>query len=84
MSLAVMVKTLIKAAPRLTMMSLSLFWMYLTLGLRVRKARRAFEKQLVSEGMSTEDARRLSACFDELKNSVTSMLRRGVTVGIGR
>ena len=79
-----MVKTLFKAAPRLALMGISLFWMYLTLGWRVRKARRAFENQLVSQGMSKEDAKRLSACFSELKNSITNMLRRGVTVNFER
>jgi hypothetical protein len=84
MSVAPMVKTLIKATPHLAIMGTSLFWMYLTLGWRVRKARRAFEKQLVSQGMSKEDAKRLSECFSELKNSITDMLRRGVTVNFER
>jgi hypothetical protein len=84
MSAAPMVKTLIKATPHLVIVGTSLFWMYLTLGWRVRKARRAFEKQLVSQGMSKEDAKRLSACFNELKNSITNMLRRGVTVNFER
>jgi hypothetical protein len=79
-----MVKTLFKATPHLARMGISLFWMYLTLGWRVRKARRAFEKQLVSQGMSKEDAKRLSVCFSELKNSITNMLRRGVTVNFER
>jgi hypothetical protein len=60
-------------------MSLDLFWMYLTLGHRVRKTRKAFEKQLIMEGMSKPDAKRLSACFEDLKNSVTGMLKQGVT-----
>jgi hypothetical protein len=53
--------------------------MYLTLGHRVRKTRKAFEKQLIMEGMSKPDAKRLSACFEDLKNSVTGMLKQGVT-----
>jgi len=84
MSVPSMVKTLFKATPRLALMGISLFWMYLTLGWRVQKARRAFEKQLVSQGMSKEDAKRLSACFSELRNSITNMLRRGVTVNFER
>jgi hypothetical protein len=84
MSVAPTVKALIKATPHLATMGISLFWMYLTLGWRVRKARRAFEKQLVSQGMSKEDAKRLSVCFSELKNSITSMLRRGVTGSFDR
>lgn len=80
MSVAPTVKALFTAGPHLAIMGTSLFWMYLTLGWRVRKARRAFEQQLVSQGMSKEDAKRLSACYNELKNSITNMLRRGVTI----
>lgn len=76
MSAASDVKALVKSTPSLALMSMSLFWMYSTLGWRVRKTRRAFEKELVSQGMS-EDARRLSECFNELKNSLTTALRQG-------
>jgi hypothetical protein len=84
MSMASMVKALFKATPHLALMGMNLFLMYLTLGWRVRKARRAFEKQLISQGMSKEDAKRLSACYNELKNSITGMLRRGVTFSFER
>jgi hypothetical protein len=84
MSVAPTVKALFKATPYLAIMGTGLFWMYLTLGWRVRKARRAFEQQLVSQGMSKEDAKRLSACYNELKNSITNVLRRGVTVSFER
>jgi len=53
--------------------------MYITLGSRVRKAKRAFEKQLILQGMSKDDAKRLSACFDELKNSLVAVVKKGVT-----
>jgi hypothetical protein len=84
MSVAPMVKALFKATPHLVLMGISLSWMYLTLGWRVRKARRAFEKQLISQGMSKEDAKRLSACYNELKNSITNMFRREVTFSFER
>ena len=84
MSVAPTVKALFKSTPHLAIMGTGLFWMYLTLGWRVRKARRAFEQQLVSQGMSKEDAKRLSACYNELKNSITNVLRRGVTVSFER
>mgnify|MGYP001566643366 CR=1 FL=1 len=84
MSVAPTVKALFKATPYLAIMGTSLFWMYLTLGWRVRKARSAFEKQLIAQGMSKEDARRLSACYNELKNNLTNMLRGGVTLSLDR
>jgi hypothetical protein len=60
-------------------MFLSLLWMYVTLGSKVRKAKRAFEKQLILQGMSRDDAKRLSSCFDELKNGLVAMVKKGVT-----
>ena len=77
MSASAVFASLFKSAPHLIRMSLSLFAMYLTLGWRVRKTRRAFEKQLVLQGMSKDDAKRLSICYEELKNNVLTMLRRG-------
>jgi hypothetical protein len=68
----------IQSIPSLVRMSISLFWTYLTLGRQVRKARRAFEHQLIIQGMAKEDAERLSACFEELKNSLTRTLRQGI------
>jgi hypothetical protein len=70
--------TMISSTPYLIRMFLSVSWMYLTLGRRVRKTRRAFEKQLIIGGMAKEDAVRLSACFEELKNSMTRTLRNGM------
>jgi len=70
--------TVVKSSPYLARMSLGLFWTYITLGRRVRKTRRAFEKQLMMGGMSKDDAKRLSACFENLKNSITSVLKQGV------
>ena len=74
-----MITTMIKSSPYLARLSLSLFWMYLTLRRRVHKTRKAFEKQLILQGMSKEDAKRLSACFEELKDNITGMLRQGMT-----
>lgn len=78
MNAASVVTAVIKSSPHLARMSLSLFWMYLTLGRRVSKARKAFEKQLLQQGMSKEDAKRLSKCFEELKNNITEMLKQGI------
>lgn len=76
------VKMLVESTPNLARMGASLFWVYLTLGWKVRKTRRAFEKQLISQGMSKQDAKRLSACFMEVKNSITRMLFQGVSTGL--
>jgi hypothetical protein len=60
-------------------MSFDLLYTYLTLGSRVRRTRKAFEEQLILAGMSRKEARRVSAYFEELKNSVTSMLKNEIT-----
>jgi len=73
--------TVIKSFPQLVLMTLSLLWMYLTLGRRVSKTRKAFEKQLIQQGMSKEDAKRLSACFEDLKDNITGMLKQGIRLG---
>jgi hypothetical protein len=81
MSVVSIFTTVMKSFPHLVLMTLSLLWMYLTLGRRVRKARKAFEKQLIQQGMSKEDAKRLSACFEDLKNNITAMLKQGIRFG---
>jgi hypothetical protein len=81
MSAASILTTVIRSSPYLARMSLDLFWIYLTLGHRVRKTRRSFEKQLIQQGMSKEDAERLSACFEDLKDNITDMLKQGIRIG---
>jgi len=77
MSDASVFASLFKSIPNLARMLLSFFWLYLTLGWRVRKARRGFEKQLILQGMSKSDAKRLSACYAELKENLLNPLKRG-------
>jgi hypothetical protein len=81
MSAASIVASLIKESPYLARMGFDLVYMYLTLGSRVKKARRAFEEQLVLAGMAKEDAERIGYNFEELKNSITSMLKQGIAHG---
>lgn len=78
MSGAEIVTSLAKSTPNLARMSLSLGWMYLTLGRRVSRTRRAFEKQLRAQGMSAEDAEKLSACYEELKDNIVGMIKQNV------
>ena len=75
-----MVSAILVSGPHLAQLVLSLLWISATLGRRVRKARRAFEKQLVVEGMSKEDAMRISAFYEELKDSIVQMSMRGVSL----
>ena len=58
----------------------SLFILWATFGWKVRKTRRAFERELIRQGMSKENARELSAHYkvlkDQLMSTVIHVLRR--------
>jgi hypothetical protein len=72
---------MIQLTPHISILVLSLLWAYLTLGLRVRQTRRAFERQLISEGMSKEDAKRLSACYQDLKDNLSATVKESLVSG---
>jgi hypothetical protein len=81
MSIATIMKSVIKSTPHISILLLNVLWVYLTLGMRVRKTRRAFEKQLVEQGMTKEDAKRLSACYQDLKDNISVAVKQGITGG---
>jgi len=70
--------SLLSISPHIIRLLCSLFVMWLTLGWKVRKARKAFEKELIKQGMSKEDAKRLSAQYTILKDNLMSGLKRFV------
>lgn len=55
---------------------LALIW--LTLDWKVRRARKAFEKELIKQGMAKTDARRISAQFAALKENVENAFKRSL------
>jgi hypothetical protein len=73
-----MVTVAVKSTPYIARLTVSLMWMYFTLGYRVRKTRGAFEKQLVAQGMSKENAKYLSASYEDFKNEITDALKQAV------
>jgi hypothetical protein len=62
----------------LTRLLFSLLLIWLTLGWRVRRARKAFERELVKQGMSKQDARRISAQYADLKNNLINAFKRSL------
>ena len=56
----------------------SLLFLWIILGWRIRRTRGAFEKQLVLQGMSKEDAKRMSAQFSKLKDNLLGTIRSGM------
>ncbi|MEM3090412.1 MAG: hypothetical protein QXW17_01470 [Candidatus Bathyarchaeia archaeon] len=55
------------------LLSLSVLW--LSFGWKVRKARKAFEKELVRAGMAKKDAKRLSEWYSKLKNDIVQAVK---------
>jgi hypothetical protein len=70
------VRSVVIASFYIVHLLLSLLAIWITLSWRIRKARGAFEKQLISQGMSRRDARRLSAFYDRLMRDIFSTLRK--------
>jgi hypothetical protein len=54
----------------------SLFMIWLTLGWKVRKARKAFEGELRKQGMQKQDAQRLGARYAALKGETINAFKR--------
>ncbi len=75
------VKPMFKSTPHMAILILTLAWTYFTIGWKVRRTRRAFEKQVMAQGMSKEYAEQLSACFTDLKNSITRTVKQGLSNG---
>jgi hypothetical protein len=69
------IRSMISTGLYLIRLLLSLFILWLTLGWRVRKARKAFEEQLICQGMAKSDAKRLSAQFSKLKDEMMSSVK---------
>jgi hypothetical protein len=65
-------KTILSAGFSLASLMNTLLSQWLTLGWKVRKARKAFEKELIREGMSKEDAERLSRFYKDLKDQIVT------------
>jgi len=75
-----MALTILSAFPYVVRLLCSLFVAWLTLGWKVRKTRKAFEKELIKQGMSEEDAKRLSAQYKILKDNLMSGLKRYIRI----
>jgi len=68
------ISTIIRAGLHLSTLILSLGVIWLTLGWKVRKARKAFEKELVKGGMPKEAAKKLGKKYSSVKDEVMKQL----------
>jgi hypothetical protein len=69
------ISSIISAGVSLIRLLLSLLALWLTLGWKVHKTRRAFEKQLIRQGMAKKDAKKLSAQYSKMKNEIMNTLK---------
>jgi len=77
---SLLIVSVISGAVNVVRLLFSLFLIYVTLGWNVRKAKRAFEKELIKQGMPKEDAKRMSAKYAALKDEALNTLKRSVRI----
>lgn len=58
----------------------SLFVIWLTLGWNVRRAKKAFEKELIKQGMSKQDAKRIGEKYTTLKDEAINAFKRSFRI----
>jgi len=68
------ISTIIIGGLNLSKLVLDLFIIWLTLGWKVRKATKAFEKELVESGMPKEAAKKLAKKYSSVKDEVMKQL----------
>ncbi len=71
--------TVLKGSYYIVKMSGSLLSAWLTLGWRVGRARRSFEKQLVKGGMASEDAKQVSEVYSDLKDQMMDTVKGAIS-----
>jgi len=58
----------------------SLFVIWLTLGWKVHRARRALEKELIKQGMPRREAEKIGAQYAALKDEAMNVLKRSLRI----
>jgi len=68
------ISTVIKAGLHLSKLALNLIFIWLILGWKVRRTKKAFEKELVKNGMPRKAAKKLAEKYSSLKDEVMKQL----------
>jgi len=68
------ITSIVKIGLHLIKLILNLGYLWLTLGWKVRKARKAFEKELVKNGIPKENAKKLGKKYSSIKDEITRAL----------
>ncbi len=66
----------LSGAAQLARLLAGLFVIWMTLDWKVWRAKRAFESELTKQGMSKDDAKRLSARYAALKDEAMNVFKR--------
>ena len=72
------VTVIIKAGLHLIKLILNLGFLWLTLGWKVRKARKAFEKELVRGGIPKDVAKKLGRKYMSIKDEILKEIKASV------
>lgn len=72
------ITAIIKAGLHLIKLILNLGFLWLTLRWRVRKARKAFEKELIRGGIPKETAKKLGKKYASIKDEIMREIRGSV------
>ncbi|RLI29343.1 hypothetical protein DRO50_01785 [Candidatus Bathyarchaeota archaeon] len=73
--------SLLSLIPYVVRTALSLFFLWLTLGWKARKGRKAFERQLTAEGIPKEHVKRLGRQYIKLKNDLVNAVKQSMFSG---
>jgi hypothetical protein len=76
------IRSIISIALSTSYLLFNLLILWATLGWKVRKTRKAFEKQLIRQGMAKKNAKRLSAQYSRLKSEMMNTLKRSIRIGV--
>lgn len=68
------ISTVIRSGLHLSLLSLNLVFIWLTLDWKVRKARRAFERELIKGGMPKENAKKLGEKYSSVKDEIMKQI----------
>lgn len=80
MGRSLLIVSVISGAVSIVRLLSSLFVIYSTLGWKVRRARKAFEKELTREGMPKEATKRMGARYAAVKDETLNALKaRGLS-----
>ncbi|MEE8632051.1 MAG: hypothetical protein V3T10_01940 [Candidatus Bathyarchaeia archaeon] len=69
-------RTVLSMIPSLVKLISGLLFLLMTLDWKVRKARRAFERELMCQGVSKKDAQRISRPIKNVKDEMVRLLWR--------